>query len=454
MLDKNHLSKSFLDISFSTNPLFEKKTWKLSPVAWQLSPPQSKNLEAIGQACLEFYKAQDRLYNKSRRGMPILRNTRYTAPWVATYLDKGKPSFLLEHTPFTKASIPLIIRPDLLWTQSGWILTELDAVPGGVGLTAFLYQLYGKQSVADAFLNAIWQGLCELSPTPEPTLAILVSDESQTYRPEWEWISQSWQEKGRKAICLHPQDILCEEDGVYAKGLKIDLIYRFFELFDWAQIPCLEGLLKAEKQGQICLTPPVKPHQEEKLSLALFHHPLLEDYWQEQINPPSYQLLNALIPASWIVDFTALPPGAYWHGPLVQGKPIQDFMDLEQASKTERNWILKISGFHESAWGARGLTLGSDVSQKDWKAALLKAKAHTQQTYILQDYKKPLVLQHPVYQFDGHIETLEGRLRLCPYYLSSSQRAAYLGSLATFCPKDKKIIHGMQDAVLLPAISS
>lgn len=449
------LSKDFLEETFEKQALFESKSWKLSPLPWQLSHEQAQELEAIGQACLEFYKAQDRLYQKSRSHTSVLRNKVYTVPWVACYLDKGKPSFLLEHSAFAKASIPLIIRPDLLWTQTGWILTELDAVPGGVGLTAFLYQLYGIHSTGEAFLEKIWQGLCELSPHQDPTVAIVVSDESQSYRPEWEWISQTWHNKGRKAFCLHPKELSFKANGVYTpKGYKIDLVYRFFELFDWLQIPGLQELLKAEREGHLCITPPIKPHQEEKLSLALFHHPLLEAYWKEQLSSSSYSILQKIIPPSWIVDFSELPPGAYWHGPLLQGKPIHNYRDLRHATQRERNWILKISGFDETAWGARGLTLGSDVSQQDWEAALLKAQRQSlKNTYILQDYKKPLVVEHPVYKADGSIYTMQGRLRLCPYYLSDKQRGHYLGALATFCPKDKKIIHGMEEAALLPALS-
>ncbi|HSY53499.1 MAG TPA: hypothetical protein VK785_03580, partial [Opitutaceae bacterium] len=43
-----------------------------------------------------------------------------------------------------------------------------------------------------------------------------------------------------------------------------------------------------------------------------------------------------------------------------------------------------------------------------------------------------------------------GRLRLCPYYFVIDGKAKLSGALATFCPPDKKIIHGMQDAALLP----
>ena len=44
-----------------------------------------------------------------------------------------------------------------------------------------------------------------------------------------------------------------------------------------------------------------------------------------------------------------------------------------------------------------------------------------------------------------------GRLRLCPYYFVVGGKARLSGALATFCPPDKKIIHGMVDAALLPS---
>jgi hypothetical protein len=48
----------------------------------------------------------------------------------------------------------------------------------------------------------------------------------------------------------------------------------------------------------------------------------------------------------------------------------------------------------------------------------------------------------------------EGRVRLCPYYFVQGEgdaaRAKLSGVLATIAPADKKIIHGMRDAVLAP----
>jgi hypothetical protein len=45
-------------------------------------------------------------------------------------------------------------------------------------------------------------------------------------------------------------------------------------------------------------------------------------------------------------------------------------------------------------------------------------------------------------------------VRLCPYYFVSGDwgrpQAKLGGVLATICPADKKIIHGMRDAIMAP----
>ena len=71
---------------------------------------------------------------------------------------------------------------------------------------------------------------------------------------------------------------------------------------------------------------------------------------------------------------------------------------------------------------------------------------------MLQIYEKPKRVSHPVYASDGSIYEMQGRVRLCPYYFvdEPSGRVDLKGVLATICPADKKIIHGMKDASLLP----
>ncbi len=456
---------------FSDQSLFENKTWRYSPEAFPLTPAQVKQIEQIGQACYEFYKAQETLYLRSAEGKNLLRNRPLKAPWVAAYLDRGKPEALIQHAraQALRGAMPMVIRPDLLVTESGFAMTEIDSVPGGIGLTAFLNDLYadvhgealigaGAQNMVEAFYQVLAR---RVSNVTAPYIAILVSDEAATYRPEMEWLAAQLRQQGRRVHVFHPDDVmpLGKDIGVGIDGApqKIDVIYRFWELFDLANVSIADFLLKAREAAHVRLTPPMRAFQEEKLNLALFHHHILEDYWRENLSKQSYKVLAKVIPQTWVMDPVELPPNAVLDAPFIGGKPMMDWSRLVDASKKERNLIIKISGFHESAWGARSVTLGSDSSRADWESAIQQAIAMADTSlHILQNYEKPKRLRHPVYREDGTLYQMEGRMRLCPYYfVDESAKAAVLhGVLATLCPADKKIIHGMKDAALLPCVVS
>ena len=299
-----------------------------------------------------------------------------------------------------------------------------------------------------------------LPELPNPLIALAVSDEAATYRPEMEWIAHQLQLLGKRVFCVRPDDIfplgssLCfDVDG---NPEKVDVLYRFFELFDLANIRTAKYFFESWAAGEVAIAPPMRHFQEEKLALALFHHHRLQDYWAEAIGGRSLKLLRGLIPQSWIVDPAPLPPGAVLDGPMVGGRLMGDWRELGGASQKERDLILKISGFHETAWGARSVVLGSDCSRDEWQQGVERAvESAANNLYVLQNYRKPRRTEHAVYRTDptsGAIAAapVHGRLRLCPYYFVVGGQARLSGALATFCPPDKKIIHGMQDAALLP----
>ena len=465
----NRLSHEAVLRAFAEQSLFENKTWRYSPEAFALSAKQVAEIELIGQACYDFYRAHETLYIRSATDKNLLRNRELKAPWVAEYLDRGKPQALIEHarSKALRGRTPMVVRPDLLVTEDGFALTEIDSVPGGIGLTAFLNRLYsgvhgdaligtGSQDMIEAF----YQALSSRAPDrAAPMIAILVSDEAATYRPEMEWIAQELRALGRKVYVYHTDDVMPLGDTICVpmdgEPQQVDVIYRFWELFDLANVPIADYLLQAGSESQLSLTPPMRPFQEEKLNLALFHHHMLEDFWQETLPKASYRVLKRVIPQTWIMDPVELPPNAVLDAPFIAGKPMTRWTQLADASKKERNLIIKISGFHESAWGARSVTLGSDSSKAAWENAIQQAVALADTSlHILQTYEKPRRLRHPVYRDDGSLYQMEGRMRLCPYYFvdSKAHRAQLHGVLATLCPADKKIIHGMKDAALLPCV--
>ena len=464
------------DLSFATSesalgaqPLFAAKTWQLAPKAWPLTHEQVAQLEQIGAACLEFHQALETLYLRSVAGKNLLRNKPLLAPWVAEYLDRGKPAGLVAHARDARLRgvVPPVLRPDLLLTEDGFALTELDSVPGGIGLTAFLNRLYdgGDDRIVghgDLMVESFYQSLAALQPrTRTPLIALVVSEEAATYRPEMQWLAGVLQKQGRRVFCLRPEDVFPLGGALFfdVEGTpeKIDLIYRFFELFDLGNLRTAPYFFEAWANGEVVVAPPMRPFQEEKLAMALFHHHLLQDFWAEHLGGRTLMLLRQLIPISWVMDPAPLPPGAVLDGPRPGGRPLADWNQLGQASQKERDLIIKISGFHETAWGARSVVLGSDCSREEWQAGINRAlQLAPANLHVLQEYRKPRRVQHRVYRrrpgdgLPAEASLEAGRLRLCPYFFNLNGEARLAGALATFCPPDKKIIHGMQDAVLLP----
>jgi len=481
-----------LKTAFAAQSLFEDKTWQLSPQAWPLTSEQVRELEQIGTACLEFHQALETLYLRSVAGKNLLRNKPLLAPWVADYLDRGKPAELVRHARDAKnrGAFPTVLRPDLLLTDDSFALTELDSVPGGIGLTAFLNRLYSSRGegtpptptneesfvggvpspreaeaavlgAGDAMVLNFHQSLAGLRPElRNPLIAILVSDEAATYRPEMQWLAEQLQRLGRRVFCMRPEDVFPLGGELFfdVEGTpeKIDVIYRFFELFDWTNIKVGREILEAWESGAVAIAPPMRHFQEEKLALGLFHHHLLHEYWVESLGARTRKLLQKLIPRSWIMDPAPLPPGAVIDGPQVGGRMLNDWRDLASASQKERDLIIKISGFHETAWGARSVVLGSDCSREEWQSGVEQALSlAATNLHLLQEYRKPKRITHPLYeQPEAGLPAVgsakAGRLRLCPYYFIVGGQTRLSGALATFCPPDKKIIHGMTDAALLP----
>src|SRR6266478_8593632 len=104
--------------------LFAGHDWRVSPAPFVLGPELAHELEALGRVLLQFYRAVNLLYRKSAEGKQ--------PEWVARWLDQGKPAELIElqRAPALKNEVPRVIRPDLLLTEHGISVTELDSVPG------------------------------------------------------------------------------------------------------------------------------------------------------------------------------------------------------------------------------------------------------------------------------------------------------------------------------------
>ena len=413
--------------------LFKGHNWRIAPEPFQLEPMFVKELEALGRMLLQFYKAADLLYRQSVNGKQ--------PTWVCEWLDQGKPASLIElqRHPQFKTSLPKVIRPDILLTEDGWHITELDSVPGGIGLTAWLNQTYGNHANVIGGPNGMIDGFTKIFGDVH-TVHLMVSEESATYRPEMEWLAEQ----------IGPHFSVRDSD--YSGIKERDSLYRFFELFDLENIESAYQIFELACSGLINITAPPKSYLEEKMLFALFWNRNLQSFWQRELGGRFVERMENIIPNTWLIDPAPLPPqGAF------PGLNLTDWRQLSELSQKDRQLVLKLSGFNANAWGARSVRLGSDMPQREWAAAVNEAIADFGKSpWILQRYHKPRRMDHEWFDFDNQkLVTMSGRVRLSPYYFVHGDSDVNLGGvLATICPADKKIIHGMRDAILTPCAVS
>ena len=418
---------------------FAGQEWRISPAPFPLGENLVKEIETLGRVLLQFNRAVNLLYRKSVEGKQ--------PEWVARWLDQGKPAELiaLQRHPGFKNEVPRVIRPDILLTENGFSITELDSVPGGIGLTAWLNKTYsdsrfqvpesGVIGGADGMLRgfeSIFGGA--------KNVHIVVSEEAATYRPEMQWIAN---QLGNSKFKIQNSKFEGFSEG--------DAVYRFFEMFDVVNVPNSKQIFELALEKKIRLTPPPKPIFEEKLLFALLWNRNLRDFWRQELGEGFLTRLQKIIPYTWVVDPTPLPPQG-----AIPELNLTHWQQLKNLSQRERELILKISGFSELAWGSRGVFLGSDLSQAEWSAAVDQAlTCFGRSPFVLQRFHKSKIVESHWFDFEKNEPVpMQGRVRLCPYYFVSgemdSARANLGGVLATIVPADKKIVHGMRDAILAP----
>src|SRR5256712_1546935 len=420
--------------AFPKEGLFAEKEWLLSPDAFPIDKKFLADLEQLGHRLFVFQRACNQLYQLSVKGKQ--------PEWVARYLDAGKPRELIEFSrrKEIRDDLPRVIRPDLILTPQsrGYIIAEIDSVPGGIGLTGWLNQTYSafdKEIIGG--VDGMLDGFQSVLPNGGD---IVISQEAATYRPEMEWIAARLKDR-------HPDlewRVVAAENYEPQDGRAV---YRFFELFDLPNIPGIEKTLRASAEGRITITPPIKPYLEEKMGFALFWLQPLREFWRRELGEKYFTKLQEVIPYSWLLDPTSLPQHA-----VIPRLEIHDWREAARFSQKDRDLLLKVSGFSPLGWGSRGIALGADLPHAEWEKRINHALATFESSpTIMQRFHKGRQFEHRYWDPNsGELKTMKGRVRLCPYFFVEGDRVKLRGALATLAPADKKFLHGMSEAILAP----
>ena len=401
--------------------------WLFSPKPFVLDKKTAKSLTRLGHPLAQFQQSSDSIYHRSVKGS--------LPSWIHQLLDAGKPPWMInaQRAAAIRQCMPRVIRPDLILTgeenNHSFALTELDSVPGGMGITLWLSQFYsehgfnilgGENGIRDGFQSLLHEGG-----------RILVSAESGDYKPELSWLAEQ---------C----DNITVESAETDSGADSPA-YRFFEWFDWENISSAQKLA-----GNASLTSPCKPHLEEKLWLALLWSPSLREIWKQELRSNHLRRIREIVPFSWVVDPTPLPP----QGSLPR-LDAHTWEEVANFSQTERQLVMKISGFSELAWGSRGVYIGHDLPATEWTERVTEAtESFDTQPRMMQEYHAGSIIEHPYFDPEtGEEKIMQGRVRLCPYFFTDPQgQTSFGGCLATIVPADKKKIHGMKDGILVPCM--
>src|SRR5436309_10171224 len=439
--------------AFPKEGLFAEKEWLLSPDAFPIDRKSLADLEQLGHRLLVFQRACNQLYQLSVKGKQ--------PEWVARYVDAGKPKELIEFSRRKefRDDLPQVIRPDLILTEKGYIIAEIDSVPGGIGLTGWLNQTYSSfDNDIIGGANGMLEGFRAIVPNGAD---IVISQESATYRPEMEWLAARLNQLAVAGGDDSGSSRTLRSAGVNApgyswRGVSAEnyqphegrAMYRFFELFDLPNIPGIENTLRANAEGRMTITPPIKPYLEEKMWFALFWLQPLREFWRRELGDKYFIKLQEVIPYSWLLDPTPLPQ----HG-VIPRLEIHDWRQAAKFSQKDRDLLLKVSGFSPLGWGSRGVALGSDLPHHEWEKRIEHALTSFESSpTILQRFHKGALFEHQYWDPDSsELKAMKGRVRLCPYYFVERDRVTLRGALATIAPADKKFLHGMSEAILVPS---
>lgn len=375
--------------------------FRVSPKPLYLSPDRVRQITAIGPEVVNFLDGVDELFR--------------TDETVKTLLNRGKPDF------FSGAEKPryLFIRPDLIITQDGFTVCELETSPFGLALADLLNKSYRKEGqdtlVEDGQLSGYIQ-----SVTPSAG-KIIYSSKTVSYAGQMRYLADnifSSEGSGRD------WGVINADQYVRRGGQSV---YRAFYQHEALADGFVRTVVESVAQDEAVETfPSFTPYLEEKAVMALLWDRRWESFFQRQLGKASFDQLRNVIPPTWIVgqedNFSLrMPVGT-------------TSLDIATLSKAKRGFVLKASGFSGHSSWSEGVSLLHEKSGLKVRELVSAAIADQNALYIIQEFRRgqkvPMVYED---EMQGLVP-MEARVRLTPYFgMVGVDRGRLIAIKATGC---------------------
>lgn len=376
--------------------------WLISPSWFELNTEQILELKRLGYRLYRFLEASNNLYFKDEK--------------VAKLVEQGKPEPVITSQRNLPKEMPLLIRADIVLTENGFQVTEIEIIVGGMGMGSKIKEAYLSVippskpypgSILKSFLRTV-----RIVSGKEKIL--LVPSFSSRYLPELRIFSRLCQREGYNVEAIPPEEV--------RKTMKVGIIWRLFEAYEWEKI---------ELPKKVPIYPPLKQFMEEKIWMALLHCQDYRNYWENSLGE-DFSFLKKYIPPTWIIHQSYLP------------RPLSE---LEKLGRKRRQYVTKLSGYSEQAWGGKSFRYWGEPSNKKWKEFLSTAIG-SNQLYILQEFQNSIKYSFPAL-INGEIKQIDNlRTRLCPFYFKVGEEVE-LGDIIVTLRKHKNV-HGATDSIRIP----
>lgn len=395
--------------------------FRISPDVFEL--PENVDLGKYGHAISGFYSICKKLYSQ-------LDNLHR---WKQ-YLDHSKPQWMLNHSNIETGD-HVFLRPDLVLTQNGPIVTEIETSPFGLGLSYFLDNVYkhaGKDTLTDEqnVLNL-------LRSATRGSLSFVLTLYTKQYEGQFRYLSNElFSKTGIKTAVTYPDNGNFRNGQYVVEREAYDSIYRCFYLHQTINNAMLRDIAQFKSTVPICL-----PQMEEKAVMGMIWDSEFDDYFRNQLGEDTYNLLKKIIPKTWVLDANHIPDEL----------DIKEWEDLANISQKRRSFVFKPSGFTSNASWAKGVVFLNKLSKQQCRKTINDALV-SKELFILQEFKKGAKFQHRYFDFhSSEMKNMNGKVRITPYY--SVKDGKLLTAKATIC-ENTDIVHAMVDSINVPVVKS
>ena len=380
---------------------------------FKLTQNQKEEMLNIGKEICNYMDACIDLYHKNEE--------------VRILLDRGKP----DRYKNVKEVKYLFLRPDLILTDEGFIICEIETSPFGLALAEVLNDAYGILEYNPIISQNQLKNYMQQQTNKDGIIAY--SNKVQAFKGQLDFLAN--QVFGNNNRHWESKNISVQQDRLTSDKE----IYRAFYLNDQYNDEMVAKILN-ENHLHI---PSETPQFEEKALLVLIWDKRFVVFFKEQLGEAGFELLRKAIPKTWIIGQEQYVDGGLPNGYLKS-------KDIGQIGKSKRKYVLKESGFNNnSSWG-KGVHFLHKCGGNNASKLIKEAEEDTEHLYIIQEFKQPETVEMTYIDNNYVYNQKQVKIRVTPYFSYSDNKGELIAAKVTGCDISSELIHAGTGSINAP----